>query len=228
MRIFDIGYNKGEFTTAAFQKFGDDAVVIGAEPNPALASIHGDKDNFTLIKKAVSSEVGTVSFYAAPYDNGCSTTSEEFTKESRFSAGSKNLRPNSVVWIPPSEVESTTLDQMIEEYGVPDYIKIDVEGGELDVLKGLTQKTPEIFFEWHEEMPDVLYGCVEHLQKLGYTEFGVCGWFDEGDVFENATFDDRGDSYFIFPKNYYSWEELQMEKLINKERKVNYGMIFAK
>ena len=228
MKIFDIGYNKGEFTTASFDKFGDDTVIVAVEPNPALASIHIDKENFTLIKKAVSSEVGEVSFYAAPFDNGCSTTSQEFMEASRFAVGSKNLPPKAVVWTPASTIQSTTLDQLIEEYGVPEYIKIDVEGGELDILKGLTQKTPEVFFEWHEEMPDVLYGCIEHLRELGYTQFGVCGWFDEGDVFDKATFDERGDSYLTFPENYYSWEELEMEKLIDKERRVNYGMIFAK
>jgi len=228
MKIFDIGYNKGEFTTASFDKFGNDTIIVAVEPNPALDSIHSDKENFTLVKKAVSSEIGEVSFYTAPFDNGVSTTSQEFMEISRFTMGSKNLRPKSVYWSLDSAIQSTTLDQLIEEYGVPDYIKIDVEGGELNVIKGLTQKTPELFFEWHEEMSNVLYGCIEHLRKLGYTQFGVCGWFDEGDVFDKATFDPRGDSYLTFPENYYSWEELEMEKLIDEERRVNYGMIFAK
>ena len=172
--------------------------------------------------------MGEVSFYTAPFDNGVSTTSQKFMEMSRFAMGSKNLSPKSVKWTDGCTVQSTTLDQLIEEYGVPDYIKIDVEGGELNVIMGLTQKTPEIFFEWHEEMSDVLYDCIDHLRKIGYNQFGVCGWFDEGDVFDKVTFDHRGDTYLNFPKNYYSWEELEIEKLIDKERRVNYGMVFAK
>ena len=54
------------------------------------------------------------------------------------------------------------------------------------------------------------------------------GWFDEGDVFEKATFSDKGDPYLEYPKNFYTLEDLELHKLINPERRVNYGMFFAK
>ena len=54
------------------------------------------------------------------------------------------------------------------------------------------------------------------------------GWFDEGDVFEKATFSDKGDPYLEYPKNFYALEDLELHKLINPERRVNYGMFFAK
>jgi hypothetical protein len=56
----------------------------------------------------------------------------------------------------------------------------------------------------------------------------VIGWFDEGDVFEKATFSDKGDPYLEYPKNFYTLEDLELDKLINPERRVNYGMFFAK
>jgi hypothetical protein len=56
----------------------------------------------------------------------------------------------------------------------------------------------------------------------------VIGWFDEGDVFEKATFSDKGDPYLEYPKNFYALEDLELHKLINPERRVNYGMFFAK
>ena len=62
----------------------------------------------------------------------------------------------------------------------------------------------------------------------GYEQFGVIGWFDEGDVFEKATFSDKGDPYLEYPKNFYTLEDLELDKLINPERRVNYGMFFAK
>jgi len=117
---------------------------------------------------------------------------------------------------------------MIERYGMPDLIKIDVEGYELTVLKGLTQKANDICWELHEEEDDTLFKSLEHLQSIGYTQFGVIGWFDEGEVFEKATFSDKGDPYLEYPKNFYTLENLELHRLINPERRVNYGMFFAK
>ena len=54
------------------------------------------------------------------------------------------------------------------------------------------------------------------------------GWFDEGDVFEKATFSDKGDPYLEYPKNFYTLEDLELDKLINPERRINYGMFFTK
>jgi hypothetical protein len=149
-------------------------------------------------------------------------------ENSRFTKGSKNLEKNSIKWEAPIKVQSITIDSMIERYGIPDLIKIDVEGYELNVLKGLTQKANDICWEWHEEENDTLFKSLEHLQSIGYTQFGVIGWFDEGDVFEKATFSDKGDPYLEYPKNFYALEDLELHKLINPERRVNYGMFFAK
>ena len=41
----------------------------------------------------------------------------------------------------------TTLDSLIEKYGAPSYIKIDVEGYELEVIKGLSTSVQLISVE---------------------------------------------------------------------------------
>jgi len=169
-----------------------------------------------------------INFYVSPNTTGVSTASTQFMENSRFTKGSKNLEKNSIKWEAPIKVQSITIDSMIERYGVPDLIKIDVEGYELSVLKGLTQKANDICWEWHEEENDTLFKSLEHLQSIGYTQFGIIGYFDEGDVFEKATFSDKGDPYLEYPKNFYSLEDLELYKLINPERRVNYGMFFAK
>ena len=45
------------------------------------------------------------------------------------------------------EVETTTLEELIRSYGRPFYIKIDVEGHEASVLKGLQSVVPFVSFE---------------------------------------------------------------------------------
>jgi hypothetical protein len=230
--IFDIGFNVGEFTQTCFNKYPN-CSVIAVEANPNLAnnvSPHFFTNyNFSLLNNLVSDKNGEeTDFYISPYATGVSTASTVFMENSRFTKGSKNVEANSIQWQPAIKIESITVDSMIERYGMPDLLKIDVEGYELNVLKGLTQKVNDICFEWHEEESKNLYKILEHLQSLGYQQFGVIGWFDEGDVFEKATFSDKGDPYLEYPKNFYTLEDLELDKLINPERRVNYGMFFAK
>jgi Methyltransferase FkbM domain len=44
-------------------------------------------------------------------------------------------------------VNTTTLDQLIVRYGLPSFAKIDVEGHEIQVFRGLSQPIPLIVFE---------------------------------------------------------------------------------
>ena len=59
-----------------------------------------------------------------------------------------------------------TLDTLALKYGVPDLIKIDVEGAEWQVFKGLSSKMGTIAFEW------TLATLEEHIEQLKYLEHG--------------------------------------------------------
>jgi FkbM family methyltransferase len=230
--IFDIGYNEGEFTEVCFGKYPN-ASVIAVEANPNLCGVlkrnFSLNYNFLLLNNLVSNvEGGEIDFYISPNASGVSTASTEFMQNSRFTKGSKYLETNLIKWAEPIKVESITIDSMIERYGMPDLIKIDVEGYEYTVLSGLTQKANDICFEWHEEEREHLYQILDHLQSIGYTQFGVIGYFEEGNIFPTATFSDKGDPYLEYPKNFYTLEELELDKLIQPERRVNYGMFFAR
>ena len=64
-------------------------------------------------------------------------------------------------------VKTTTLDALIAKHGVPDMIKIDVEGHEKNVLNGLSQPVKFISFEvlLPEFLTDALY-CLDRLMAL--------------------------------------------------------------
>jgi hypothetical protein len=66
-----------------------------------------------------------------------------------------------------------SLDRMIELYGIPDLIKIDVEGGEYDCVCSLTQKVDQLCFEWASEVDHITFQCLDHLQTIGFTQFYV-------------------------------------------------------
>lgn len=64
------------------------------------------------------------------------------------------------------QVEVTTLDALIAAHGRPDYIKIDVEGFELECLRGLSQPVPLVSFEYHLDELALLEACLDRLATL--------------------------------------------------------------
>jgi FkbM family methyltransferase len=65
------------------------------------------------------------------------------------------------------EVSTLTLDTIIKRHGRPFFIKIDVEGHEPEVLRGLTQPVPYVSFEVNlPEFRDEGTVCVERLHGL--------------------------------------------------------------
>ena len=228
--IFDIGYNKGEFTNVCFQTYPA-CKVVGVEANTSLIYHVPQTPQLTLINKLASNKGGEEKeFFIEPHQDGISTACKEFIENSRFTKGSKYLRPNSANWTLKTKVQTTTIDEMIESYGNPDLIKVDVEGYEYEVLSGLTAKQRKICWEWHEEQFDTLLKTIEHLRNVGYTEFGMIGYFDEGNVFDKFTYSELGDPYLAEPNAYYSWAELEEEfsKMVNPQRRVDYGMMWCK
>jgi FkbM family methyltransferase len=127
-------------------------------------------------------------------------------------------------------VAATTLDDLIAEYGTPELIKIDVEGYEAEVLKGLSQRVPKICFEWNEEMDSQLWESLDLLRELDYTQFGVSGYFVEEEPPEKLSYDEGGDTYLLEPAVYYNYEETMaaLQAVIKVDRRINWGMAWAK
>jgi FkbM family methyltransferase len=80
--------------------------------------------------------------------------------------GATPWRPNKTVRR-VVQVPMTTLDTLIDLHGVPNYIKVDVEGYELQVIKGLSRPVPLLSVEcnlpeFSEETKDI----IRDLSKL--------------------------------------------------------------
>lgn len=164
--VFDIGANVG-IKTKHFLGLG--AKVICLEPLEEafqqLEFVFGGDPAVTLVRAAVSSEPGNVKLYPCLDEPGLSSVSSEFIERSRYTALRK--------WGVPRTVESRTLDALIDEFGKPAYIKLDVEGGEADAIKGLTHPISVLSFEFHAELWDNLENCLAEVARIGRYQFNV-------------------------------------------------------
>lgn len=159
MLCFDIGANAGAFTLAALSK-GYDVVAIEAAPKifGQLVSNFIYNPRVTPLKFAVSDSNNlSVEFYEAAEDGLSTLNLDWLTDKSMPYAG----KPYQTV-----AATTITLDALALKYGVPDLIKIDVEGAEWQVFNGLSSKMGTLTFEW------TLATMHEHIQQLNYLADG--------------------------------------------------------
>jgi FkbM family methyltransferase len=182
-----------------------DAAAAEADPVVFEPRVH-------VLNRLVTDSKQVVPFYVCSSD-GLSTASQGWIKESRF-ASYKNLS-----WQPTkTPLSNISIDQMVATFGVPDLIKIDVEGYELSVVRSLTKSRKDlggcpIAFEWAEESRDDMIKIVAHLSKLGYSKFHA----QDKDAY---TYVPEASKY-LTEKAFVEW----MSTSLKPERKSLWGMI---
>ena len=116
---------------------------------------------FTSNKKAVSDTPGELAFHVSQLTP---TISSLAGKEWQTAIQDKSSFQ--VSWDFSIPVEVITLDQLIEEYGIPVFCKIDVEDFELQVLQGLNTAIPSLSFEYFSPTIDRTLKCIDRLEEL--------------------------------------------------------------
>lgn len=204
--IYDIGANIGT-TSDIFKNIAKKVVCF--EPNPQLKTILDNKfknTNVTVDGRGVSNHNGIQKFKIAS-THTISTFAEDWINSSRFT--------HEYTWNSGIEVATITLDSIIDEYGTPDYIKIDIEGYEYEVISSFTKLIPNMVvgFEWAEEQKTKIELTLNHLVDLGYNKFS----YTEAD---KVLFDTEIEWKTI--------DNLSLIENLDSNRKNKWGMIYFK
>ncbi len=210
--VFDVGANYGG-KTKIFLNLG--ANVVSIEPqevcykvlrrrygNRFLNYVQGYNDRIILINKGLSEEEGYMQLHTSE-TSVLSTMSDKWMKESRFSS--------TYQWSETQLVPVTTLDTLISTYGLPKFCKIDVEGFEYHVLKGLNQPIFYISFEFTKELFEETEKCINHLLTLGNPVFNLS--IGESDVllFTNWVKSDQLIEYIYSSTDDLLWGDIYVQ-----------------
>ena len=156
--VFDVGANIGN-RTEVFLKC--EANVVAVEPQPECIETLQNKfnKNVTIEQVGLSDMEGELEMYLAS-DTTVSTFDSDYIKDTK--AKFKYTQWNKTI-----KVKVTTLENLITKYGIPKFCKIDVEGFELQVLKGLRSTVPYISIEYAvPERKQAMMDCIEQLNRL--------------------------------------------------------------
>lgn len=167
--IFDIGANDGH-KTDVFLRLG--ARVIAVDPDETNLKILRNKfirnriipKPVTIEGKAVSDRVGTMPMFVESPGSVVNTLNPKWADILRNDGTRFSQQLN---FAQKKAVETTTLQSLMAKHGTPYYLKIDVEGHEVNVLQGLKCPVPYLSFEVNlPEFKEEGAECIRLLSQL--------------------------------------------------------------
>jgi FkbM family methyltransferase len=204
---FDVGANRGN-RTKVFQRIG--SRVIAIEPQRHCVRIlrvafSGDP-RVTVVEAACGDREGAAEILVATADTVSSLAGDW------IAAVKSTGRFRSVDWVKRQPCRMTTLDRLIDEYGIPSFIKIDVEGFELSVLRGLSKFVPCVSFEFTPELITSATESVRHLGSLGSVGFNLS----------------LGESMELLWRRWVSLDEIIKQLLSYEDNTSLFGDVYAR
>jgi len=147
--IFDIGANAGH-KTDIFLRLG--AKVLAVDPDEANQEALRQRflkyriapKTVSIEGKAISDNVTVRTMWVDASGSAKNTLNPKWVETLRTDEKRFGQR---LSFASEKKVETTTLEELMAVHGVPFFIKIDVEGHELNVLRGMNRPVPYLSFE---------------------------------------------------------------------------------
>ena len=168
--IFDVGLHEGEDSEFYLKKGFE---VVAVEANPELCEKardrlrrHVEAGQITIVNAAIAEQTGPVRFFVNEQASVWGTTSPE------WAARNKRLG----TWSSEITVEGIQFRRLLEAFGIPYYLKVDIEGTDLlciRALQGFHQRPKYISIESNKTSWRGLVHEFELLKLLGYSKFKV-------------------------------------------------------
>lgn len=165
---FDIGAHVGS-RVGVWARLG--ARVVAVEPLPRCVSLlrllHGRRAAVEVVQAAVGAQEGAQELLVSDREPTVSTLSPAWA--AAMKGARRNFAPTR--WDSAVRVPVTTLDALIRRYGEPAFCKVDTEGYEVEVLRGLSRPLRALSFEHVPPVVEPTLACLERLGQLGEYEF---------------------------------------------------------
>ncbi|PYE43092.1 FkbM family methyltransferase [Rhizobium sp. PP-F2F-G20b] len=160
--VFDIGAHVGS-RSRTLASVG--ARVVAIEPQPAFADfieryVAHQLEGFERV--AVGRKSGDTSLHISSRHPTVTSMSTDFLAKAKTAPGFEK-----VIWDQTVRVPMVTLDALISRYGLPAFCKIDVEGAEADIIKGLSHPIALLAFEYLPSMLEISMQALDALEVCG-------------------------------------------------------------
>ena len=161
--VFDIGAHAGNHVRA-LTALGCRVVAVEPQPNFArvLRLLFGRSPRVVIREVGVSDTPGTATLSISDRTPTVTSLASDWRDARGHDADFAD-----VAWNRRVDIAVTTIDALVEEFGAPAFVKLDIEGSEPRALAGMSRPVPALAFEYLPRALDQVEACVQTLAGLG-------------------------------------------------------------